>query len=77
MWTDFLLLMKQEMVLVVIIFFLLILKLGKDRSNESYLKIANTLLFVNLVFGFIGNREGVLFNEMFRTNSLMALEKIS
>jgi NADH-quinone oxidoreductase subunit N len=39
------------------------------------LKIANTLLFVNLVFGFIGNREGVLFNEMFRTSSLMALEK--
>lgn len=57
------------------IFFLMILKLGKDRSNESYLKIANALLLLNLIAGFFGNREGVLFNEMFRTNSLMVLEK--
>lgn len=69
------LLMKQEMAIVVIIFLLLILKLGKERSNESYLKIANGLLFLNLLVGFIGSREGVLFNEMFRTNSLMVLEK--
>ncbi|WP_205573368.1 NADH-quinone oxidoreductase subunit N [Flavisolibacter nicotianae] len=75
MWTDFLLLMKQEMALVVIIFFLLILKLGKDRSNESYLKIVNGLLLLNLIFGFISNRDGVLFNEMFRNNGLMVLEK--
>jgi NADH-quinone oxidoreductase subunit N len=75
MWTDFLHLMKQEMALVVIIFFLLILKLGKDRSNESYLTIVNLLLLVNLIVGFLWNKEGVLFNEMFRTNSLMALEK--
>jgi NADH-quinone oxidoreductase subunit N len=67
--------MKQEMALVVIIFFLLILKLGKDRSNESYLTIVNLLLLVNLIVGFLWNKEGVLFNEMFRTNSLMALEK--
>ncbi len=69
------LLMKQEMALVVIIFFLLILKLGKDRSNESYLKIVNGLLLLNLIFGFISNRDGVLFNEMFRNNGLMVLEK--
>jgi NADH-quinone oxidoreductase subunit N len=75
MWTDFLILMKQEMAIVAMIFFLMILKLGKDRSNESYLKIANALLLLNLIAGFFGNREGVLFNEMFRTNSLMVLEK--
>ena len=75
MWTDFLILMKQEMAIAAIIFLLMILKLGKDRSNESYLKIANVLLLLNLIAGFIGNREGVLFNEMFRTNSLMVLEK--
>lgn len=58
-----------------IIFFVLILKLGKDRSNESYLKIVNLVLLINLVVGFLWNKEGVLFNEMFRTNSLMSLEK--
>jgi NADH-quinone oxidoreductase subunit N len=75
MWFDYLLLMKQEMTLIVILFLLLFLKLGKDRNNESYLKIVNVLLLLNLIIGFWGNREGALFNEMFRTNSLMVLEK--
>lgn len=75
MWTDFLIMMKQEMALVALIFILLFLKLGKDRSNESYMNIMNVLLLINLVAGFFGNREGVLFNEMFRTNELMVLEK--
>ncbi|HEV7330853.1 MAG TPA: NADH-quinone oxidoreductase subunit N [Flavisolibacter sp.] len=67
--------MKQEMTIIVILFLLLFLKLGKDRSNESYLKIVNALLLLNLIAGFFGNREGVLFSEMFRTDSLMVLEK--
>lgn len=75
MWLDYLILMKQEMTIIVILFLLLFLKLGKDRSNESYLKIANGLLLLNLVAGFFGASEGVLFNEMFRTNNLMVLEK--
>lgn len=75
MWLESLLLMKQEMTIILVLFFLLFLKLGKDRSNESYLKIVNVLLLLNLVVGFFGNREGVLFNEMFRTNSLMVLQK--
>lgn len=75
MWTDFLILMKQELALALLIFILLILKLGKDRSNESYMNIVNVLLLLNLILGFIGNREGVLFAEMFRTNPLMVLEK--
>jgi NADH-quinone oxidoreductase subunit N len=75
MWTDLLILMKQELVITVIIFILLIAKLGKDRSNESFINLANILLFINLVVGFIGNREGMLFNEMFRTSKLMVLEK--
>jgi NADH-quinone oxidoreductase subunit N len=75
MWTDFLMLMKQEMMLIVIIFILMFLKLGKDRSNESYMSIVNILLLVNLLAGFIWPTEGVLFNEMFRTNKLMILEK--
>lgn len=68
-------LMKQELALAAIIFLLLLFKLGKERSNESYLKIANLLLLLNVVVGFLWNSEGVLFNEMFRTNRLMVLEK--
>lgn len=75
MWTELLILMKQEMAVIAIIFILLILKLGKDRSNESFLKIANVLLLLNLIIGFIWNKEGMLFNEMFRTNNLMVLQK--
>ena len=52
MWLDYLILMKQEMTIIVILFLLLFLKLGKDRSNESYLKIVNLLLLLNLVAGF-------------------------
>jgi NADH-quinone oxidoreductase subunit N len=73
--TDLLLLMKQELTITLIIFILLIAKLGKDKSNEAFINLANILLFINLVTGFIGSREGMLFNEMFRTNKLMVLEK--
>lgn len=75
MWLDYFILMKQEMTIIVILFLLLFLKLGKDRSNESYLNIVNVLLLLNLIAGFFGAREGVLFNEMFRTDSLMVMEK--
>ena len=75
MLTDMLILMKQELALVLIIFILLVLKLGKDRTNESYLNLVNILLLINLVAGFFWNSEGILFNEMFRTGKLIALEK--
>jgi NADH-quinone oxidoreductase subunit N len=67
--------MKQELVVAVIIFLLILLKLGKERSNVTVLNSVNTLLLLNLVAGFFWNREGILFNEMFRTNPLMILEK--
>lgn len=75
MWTDFLILMKQEVLLLLIIFALLILKLGKDRSNERFMNIVNVLLLLNLLAGFLWNRDGTLFSEMYRTNKLMVLEK--
>lgn len=75
MWTEFLILMKQEMAIIAIIFILMFLKLGKERSNESFMNIVNILLLINLVVGFFWNSEGMLFNEMFRTNKLMVLEK--
>jgi NADH-quinone oxidoreductase subunit N len=75
MLNEFFILMKQELTVAAIIFILLFLKLGKDRSNETIMHIVNALLLFNVIFGFIGNSQGMLFNEMFRTNPLMVLEK--
>ena len=71
---DFIL-MKQELILLFIIFILLILKVGKDRSNEALLKLTNGLLLLNVIAGFFMPAEGTLFNDMFRTNGLIILEK--
>lgn len=75
MVTEFFILLKQELVITAIIFLLLFLKLGKDKSNESILTIVNFLLFVNLAAGFFGSQEGTIFHDMFRTNSLIVIEK--
>jgi NADH-quinone oxidoreductase subunit N len=75
MWNDFLILMKQELIITLIIFCLLILKLGKDRSNASILNFINILLLINLAVGLFYNKEGSLFNDMFRTSGLAVLQK--
>lgn len=75
MLADFFILMKQELVVTAIIFLLLFIKLGKDRSNETLLGIINLLLFLNFASGFCCSQQGILFNEMFRTNALIVLEK--
>ncbi len=76
MWNDYLQLMKAELMVIIILFILLFLKLGKkERNNSSLLHFINVLLFINLASGFIYNGEGTLFGDMFRTNSLLTLEK--
>jgi NADH-quinone oxidoreductase subunit N len=72
---DFLILMKQELLITVIIFILLLLKIGSDLSNAAVLNLANGLLLLNLLAGFIGNQSGGLFDGMFFTNPLIVLEK--
>jgi NADH-quinone oxidoreductase subunit N len=73
---DFLVLMKQEWVIIAILFILLFIKVSfRDWKNENILILVNTLLFVNLITGFIGYRDGILFNEMFKTNHLIVTEK--
>ncbi len=67
--------MKHELVITLVIFILLFLKLGKDRTNTWVMNVANGLLLLNFLAGFFFNREGVLFNEMFRTTHLEVLEK--
>ncbi len=75
MITDICILLKQELVVTAIIFLLLFVKLGKDRSNDTIIKLVNLLLLINLAAGFWGSPDGILFGEMFRTNSLIVLEK--
>jgi NADH-quinone oxidoreductase subunit N len=75
MSTDFFILMKQELIITVIIFILLLLKIGTDLSNETIINLTNGLLLLNLVAGFVGNKPGMLFDEMFLTNPLIVLQK--
>ncbi len=75
MWTDFLILMKHEFAIIAIIFIIMFLKLGKEKSNVTLINIVNILLLLNFVGGLFFNREGILFNEMFRNNELFVLEK--
>lgn len=75
MLSNFFILMKQELVITIIIFILLLLKIGRDITNEQVLNLANGLLLLNLVSGFVFNQTGILFNGMFQTNALIALEK--
>ena len=76
MGIGFLLLMKQEWAVLAILFFLLFIKVGsREWGNEKVLNLVNVLLLMNFISGFFLNREGILFNEMFKTNALITTEK--
>ncbi len=73
---DFFFLMKAELLVILILFILLFLKIGnKEWTNESLLKLINSLLFINLAAGFLFNQSGILFGDMFVTNKLIVFEK--
>ncbi|HZZ74423.1 MAG TPA: proton-conducting transporter membrane subunit, partial [Puia sp.] len=63
------------MVITILLILLFIKVSGKDSHNENILKLVNILLAVNLITGFFGYRDGMLFNEMFKTNHLIVTEK--
>jgi NADH-quinone oxidoreductase subunit N len=68
--------MKPELIIAFILFLLLFLKVaGSEGSNEKLLNGINVLLILNFAAGFFFNGEGILFNNMYKTNSLIALEK--
>jgi NADH-quinone oxidoreductase subunit N len=75
MWTDFFILMKQELALTVLIFLLLIVKLGKGLKNDTLLLVIQLLLLINFIAGFFYNGEGSLFDGMYHTGKLIALQK--
>lgn len=68
-------LMKSELVLTGIIFLLLFIKIGKGIKNETLLPLVQVLLLANFIFGFVLNKEGKLFGDMYYTNELIAFQK--
>ena len=67
--------MKSELLVTGLLFLLLFIKIGKGIKNESLLLIIQSLLLVNFIIGFFFNKEGSLFDGMFNTNGLIALQK--
>src|SRR5436190_1096938 len=73
---DLLILMKSELIVTIVIIFLLFTKvLSKEWTNESLLNVINLLLLLNLLAGFFLQQDGMVFNDMFKTNKLIVLEK--
>ncbi len=70
-----LILLKHELLLTALLLIFILMKLGKDISNSSFLKMSNALLLINFIIGFFGNQHGQMFASMFQTNELMALQK--
>jgi len=68
-------LMKPELIITVIIFLLLFIKIGKGIKNETMLLLIQVLLLLNFIAGFFFNREGVLFDGMYQTTAMIALQK--
>ena len=73
--SDFIILMKSELVVTTIIFLLLFVKIGKGMRNEKLLPLIQVLLLINVLFSFVFNKEGSLFDGMFSTTSLIAFQK--
>lgn len=73
---DFFILMKQEWSVMAILFILLFIRVGsREWKNESVLNLVNFLLLLNFMTGLFWNREGILFNEMYRTSPFIVAEK--
>ena len=72
---EFLTIMKSELAITVIIFLLLFIKLGKGLKNESMLLLIQVLLLLNFIGGFFFNKEGTLFDGMYQTTAMIALQK--
>lgn len=71
----FFILMKSELMVTAIIFLLLFVKIGKGMKNSSLLSLIQLLLLANVLLGFFLNKPGSLFDGMFTTNPLIALQK--
>lgn len=62
MLNEMLILMRQELGLIILFLLLLLMKLGKDRSNDSILGFIHICLFINLLLGFTFLSEEVFYS---------------
>ena len=67
--------MKSELLLTGLLFLLLFIKIGRGIKNERLLVIIQFLLLINFIAGLFFNKDGVLFDGMFYTTGLIALQK--
>jgi NADH-quinone oxidoreductase subunit N len=67
--------MKSELIITIIIFLLLFIKLGKGLKNDMLLVLIQFLLLLNFGAGFFLNEEGSLFDDMYYTTPMIALQK--
>lgn len=72
---EFFTILKSELLLTGIIFLLLIIKISKGLKNESILQLIQVLLLLNFIAGFFYNVDGSFFDNIYRTNPLMAFQK--
>ncbi len=73
---EFLQLLKHEIILCFLLFLTLVLKIKDEgKQYERWPLLLNVLLGVNFIAGFFFNTEGEVFNAMFRSDSLLILEK--
>ncbi|MFN8253922.1 MAG: NADH-quinone oxidoreductase subunit N [Ferruginibacter sp.] len=67
--------LKQELLVTGIIFILLLLKISKAIKNETLLPLIQLMLLANCVAGFFWNVDGNLFDTMYATSPMIALQK--
>jgi NADH-quinone oxidoreductase subunit N len=73
--SEFFTLMKSELVITFIIFLLLFIKLSRGIKNDLLLRIIQVVLLLNFLTGFFFNAQGSLFDGMYHTDPLIALQK--
>jgi NADH-quinone oxidoreductase subunit N len=73
---DFLYLCKAELIITFLLVLLLIMKLSmKEEGDNRWLGFFNILLALNFLAGLFFVPTGNIFGDMFRSNSLIAMEK--
>src|SRR5947209_5619345 len=75
MLTETFILLRQELLVALFIVVLLVLKVRGELKNEVIIHLVNLLLLGSLIAGLLFHPAGNLFGEMYRTNSVVVLEK--
>lgn len=69
-------LLKHEILLVFLLVVLLIIRVSEEQTdNATWIKMFNAMFLLNCMAGWLFNRTGIAFNNMFINNELLAFEK--